>query len=182
LNKNGVRDPNEPAVPGQRWVGLAYRTAKGYTAVNPGCCMSQADGRYEFSGLAAGEYMVGLVDISAPTINPPAGPNRIPELPVVLADGERRTGVDFGFALQPGGPTPEIVPTAEPTPIVLTPALEPAAPLSTLPPVGPPMTGTGGASPDGSLAGFASALALAGALAVGASVLVGRRRRARFRR
>jgi hypothetical protein len=186
LNANGVRDPDEPLMPGSRWVGLSFRTAKGYTAVNPGCCMSQPDGRFEFSGLAAGDYMVGVVDLSVDAINPPAGPNRIPELPVVLADGERRTGVDFGFALRPGDPTPQTVPTAEPpTPIAPTPMALTPTPVSTPVPelrLSLPVTGSHDASSGGDLAGLAAALAVVGALAVGASVLVGRRWRARFRR
>jgi hypothetical protein len=175
LNANGVRDPNEPLMPGSRWVGLAFRTAKGYTPVNPGCCMSRPDGRYEHSGLAAGDYMVGVVDVSLDAINPPGGPDGIPDFPLTLAEGEQRTGVDFGFALRPGEPTPEIAPT----PIALTPT-----PASTPTPdvrLAPPVTGSGSASSDGGLAGLAAALAVAGALAVcGAALIV--RRRGPFRR
>ena len=175
LNANGVRDPNEPLMPGSRWVGLAFRTAKGYTPVNPGCCMSQPDGRHEHSGLAAGDYMVGVVDVSLDAINPPGGPDGIPDFPLTLAEGEQRTGVDFGFALRPGEPTPEIAPT----PIALTPT--PASTPAPNVPLAPPVTGTSGAPSDSGLAGLAAALGVAGALAVGASVLAAGRR-ARFRR
>jgi hypothetical protein len=185
LNANGVRDPNEPLMPGSRWVGLAFRTAKGYTPVNPGCCMSRPDGRYEHSGLAAGDYMVGVVDVSLDAINPPGGPDGIPDFPLTLAEGEQRTGVDFGFALPPCESPPPVVPPAEspnpiaPTPIALTPT-----PASTPTPdvrLAPPVTGSGSASSDGGLAGLAAALAVAGALAVcGAALIV--RRRGPFRR
>ena len=171
LNANGVRDQDEPLMPGSRWVGLAFRTAKGYTPVNPGCCMSQADGRYEHSGLAAGDYMVGVVDVFLDAINPPGGPDGIPDFPLKLAEGEQRTGVDFGFALRPGDPTPQPVPTsAPPTPIAPT----PTAPTPDVR-LAPPVTGTGSAPSDGGLAGFGTALAVAGALAVCGAVVLCRR-------
>jgi len=181
LNANAVRDQNEPLMPGSRWVGLAFRTAEGYTPVNPGCCMSQPDGRYEHSGLAAGDYMVGVVDLSLDAINPPGGPDGIPDFPLTLAEGEQRTGVDFGFALPPGEPLPSAVPTVEPP----APATPVPTPVSMPAPSGAvvlPATGSGGASLEGGLAGLAAALAVAGSLAVSGSVLVGRRWRACFRR
>jgi hypothetical protein len=174
LNANGVRDPTEPLVPGSRWVGLAFRTAKGYTPVNPGCCMSRPDGRYEHAGLAAGDYMVGVVDVSLDAINPPGGPDGIPDFPLTLAEGEQRTGVDFGFALRPGEPTPEIAPTL----IALTPT-----PASTPAPNGdlaPPVTGTGGAPGAAGRSGAVAvllALGAAGALAAGSAFAARRRRR-----
>ena len=187
LNANGVRDQNEPLMPGSRWVGLAFRTAKGYTPVNPGCCMSRPDGRYEHSGLAAGDYMVGVVDVFVDAINPPGGPDRIPDFPLALAEGEQRTGVDFGFALRPGDPTPQPVPTMATPPAPppsATPAMVPSS-IDCWPEcdgnLAPPATGSGGAPCGSDLGGFAAALAVAGALAVGASALPARRR-TRFRR
>jgi hypothetical protein len=180
-NENGVRDPDDPLGASGCLMGVFYRTPGGYSrfpfSINP----CPHEGRYTFSGLGAGDYMVGVALGPGRPVNPPPLLYDMPNFPLTLGDGEQRTGVDFGFAFQPGEPTPEIVPTAEPTPIVLTPAPEPAAPLSTLPPVGPPTTGSGAAPSDGSLAGLAAALAVAGALAVGASALPARRR-TRFRR
>ena len=181
-NENGVRDPDDPLGASGCLIGIFYRTPGGYgrpvLSINP----CPHEGRYDFPDLAAGDYMVSVAFGPGRPVNPPVGPYDMPFFPLTLADGEQRTGIDFGFAFQPGEPTPQVMPTPEPTPIVLTPAPEPAAPLSTLPPVGPPMTGSGAASSDGSLAGFASALAIAGSLAVSGSVLVGRRWRACLRR
>ena len=175
-NENGVRDPDDPLVSdGGCLVGLFYRTPKGYSRYPFTIHGCPPEGRYKFFGLAAGDYLVGVALGPGRPVNPPGGSNDLPHFPVTLANGEERTGVDFGFAFQPGEPTPEIVPTTEPTPIVLTPAPEPAAPLSTLPPVGPPTTGSGAAPSDGSLAGLAAALAVAGALAVSGALLLYRR-------
>jgi len=178
-DRSGVYDQGEPLVE-DSFCGIIYRTPKGYSPVLPNLGGGAVDGRYEFSGLAAGSYMVGEVFLSGIAVNPSAGANGFPESLVTLADGEQRTGVDFGFALPPGGPTPEIVPTAEPpTPIAPTPTpiLTPAPSL----PLAPPVTGFGGASSHNDFANLAAALAVAGALAVGASALPARRR-GRFRR
>jgi len=178
-DRSGVYDQGEPLVE-DSFCGIIYRTPKGYSPVLPNLGGGAVDGRYEFSGLAAGSYMVGEVFLSGIAVNPSASANGFPESLVTLADGEQRTGVDFGFALPPGGPTPEIVPTAEPpTPIAPTPTpiLTPAPSL----PLAPPVTGFGGASSHNDFANLAAALAVAGALAVGASALPARRR-ARFRR
>ena len=173
-DRSGVYDQGEPLVE-DSFCGIVYRTPKGYSPVLPNLGGSAVDGRYEFSGLAAGSYMVGEVFLSGIAVNPPAGANGFPESLVTLADGEQRTGVDFGFAFEPGEPTPEIVPTAEPpTPIAPTPtsSLTPAPSGA----VTPPSTGSGAAPSGGGLVGLSVLLAAAGALALAV------RRKARFRR
>lgn len=181
---SGVRDQGEPPVNGID-CAIAYRTPKGYSAILPNLFTGVADGRYEFSDLAAGDYMVGVIFLSRTAVNPPAGANGFPEYRVTLADGEERTGVDFGF-----GPPPANLPD-EPTPEPATqPTLAPPPSATLVPPaggtpaptglVGAPNTGSGGSSDAlnrGSVLAALLALGTAGALAAGSAFAARTRRR-----
>lgn len=156
-NENGIRDPDDPFEGRDSWVALFYRTPGGYSRFPCALQSPLPGGRYEFSGLAAGDYLVGVAFGPGRPINPPGGPNDGPYFPLTLADGERRTGVDFGFAFQPSEPTPASTPTPD---VRFT----------------PPVTGSASAPPDSGLVGFATALAVAGSLAVAASALAIRRK------
>ena len=104
------------------------------------------DGRYKFEGLAPGKYMVSAILSKEYRFGP-------------FDVGKGETVADLPLPPLPPTPTPE----PRPTPV---------------PPVDlyPPETGAGGASSSTDIAGTAAALALAGALAVSATVLLHRRR------
>jgi hypothetical protein len=181
LNENGKRDPDDPLLDHGCQIGLVYRTPGGYSMVSPDTFTIPAGGRYELVDLPAGDYRVDcLFGPGGPSINPPAGPSGFPDYALTLGDGERRTGVDFGFGPAPPEPTDEPPPTPESSPTALTP---PPTPVSTPAPSGAvtlPSTGSGAAPSDSGLAGFAPALAVAGALVVsGAALLYRRQTRAR---
>jgi len=164
-NENGSREPNESLVDCGCWMGLMYRTPKGYSPVVSRITSSSTAGVYAFSGLRSGDYWVALLQPPGTPISPPATSLGYSFHLVTLKDGDELAKVDFGLRVQPGQPTR----MPQPTP-------EPATPLSLPPPVAPPVTGTGGASSDSGLAGSAAALAAAGALAVGTSALAIRRK------
>lgn len=167
-NENGLQEPSEPLVDCGCWMGLMYRTPRGYYPVWSHVTSSSTGGVYAFSGLRGGEYWVALLQPPGTPTSPPAGFSGYSIHLVTLRDGEGLANVDFGLRVQPGQPTrmPQPTPASTPTPDVR---------------LAPPATGAGGASAGDSLAGLAAALAVAGSLAVSGSVLVGRWWRARFR-
>jgi hypothetical protein len=134
-------------------------------------------GIYRISGLPAGVYNVHtMFDCTPAQAGSPAQPSGSLGRWVVLGEGQSVDGVDL-ITCPPPPPmlTEEPLPTLEPTPTALTPA---PSPLSSG--LAAPATGTGGASSDNGLAGFAPALAAAGTLAVcGAALLHRRQARAR---
>ncbi len=177
LNENGVRDSDEPLVRGTCWIGLSYRTVKGYSGVGPVLQQCPAEGRYEFSGLAAGDYMVGVIFGPGPPINPPGGSDGIPDFLLTLGEGEQRADVDFGFAALPPESTEE--PALEPT-LMPQPTPEPATPVPPPPSaaMAPPATGSGAPSAGGAPwpVCATAVLLVVGALALSGSVLVASRR------
>ena len=183
-NENGVRDPEDPFEGRGSWVALFYRTPEGYSLLVFAFQELPTEGRYEFSGLAAGDYLVSVAFGPGRPINPPVGPYDAPYFPLKLADGEQRTGVDFGFAYQPAEPTPEIVPTAEPastplplpsaTPLVVPPSVD-CGPTCSSAGLSAPSTGAGGATVGNSAVNLAAALAVAAALVVSGAALLYRR-------
>ena len=158
LNGNLIRDENEPPAY-SAITGLIRVEGRRLLVVYPPSFQPEPGGSYKFEGLAPGKYMV---------------------LAYVLVSGFANTEFRLGpFDVGKGEtvadlPFPPLPPTPTPTP-------RPAAPLPPTPRVGAPITGSGGAPPDGDLAGLATALAVAGVLAV-ASALVLHRRRTRVRR
>jgi len=166
-NENGLQEPSEPLVDCGCWMGLMYRTPRGYYPVWSRVTSSSTGGVYAFSGLRGGEYWVALLQPPGTPTSPPAGFSGYSIHLVTLRDGEGLANVDFGLRPQPGQPTRMPQPTPASTP----------APNGDL---APPVTGTGGASSDGSLAGFAAALAVVGALAVCGAIAA--RRKTPFRR
>ncbi len=175
LNLNGVHEPDEPMRTGQAWIGLLYRTPKGYTLVS----LSPAfyNGRYEFAGLAAGDYVVGVVSLMGHAVNPAAGADGVPEASVTLGEGEQRTAIDFGSDEQPPeSPTGTPQPTPAPT---QTPPVTPTADATSTQPVGAPLTGSGGpsAATSESLPGVAIAIATVAIGVVGLSLGIRRRTR-----
>jgi len=186
LNRNGVRDPDEPVAVTGCWMLLAYRIGDSYVGVAPQLANCEPDGVYEFAGLAPGDYMVGALYQFSPAVNPPAGPDIASYLEVNMSEGEQRTGVDFGFEAVPASeePTPE---SPQPTPEAsLTPAASPSSPPgsdTSSPPtsVGAPSTGSGGPS-----SATNHPLAVVGTVAIAATIgavglMLGMRRRARRR-
>jgi len=172
-DRSGVYDQGEPLVEGSG-CGIVYRTPKGYSLVLPNLDGSAVDGRYEFSGLAAGNYMVGVLFLSGIAVNPPAGADSIPESLVALADGEQRTGVDFGFAPQAPEATEE-PPTPQPVP-----TLEPSRPASSAA-IGAPFTGSGGpSSATDELLCVVATIAIAAAASTVGLAYAARRRARRF--
>jgi large repetitive protein len=164
-NENGQQDAGEPLVDCGCWMGLMYRTPHGYSPVVSRATYTSSGGLYGLSGLRVGEYWIALLQPPGVPIDPPVGPYGFSAHLVTLKDGEQLANVDFGLRVQPGQPTRMPQPTLASTP---TPDVR----------LAPPSTGSGGAPSDSGLAGFAAALAVAGALAVcGAALAVRRTRR-----
>ena len=160
-NENGLQEPSEPLVDCGCWMGLMYRTPRGYYPVWSRVTSSSTGGVYAFSGLRGGEYWVALLPPPGTPTSPPAGFSGYSFHLVTLRDGEGLANVDFGLRVQPGQPTrmPQPTPASTPTP-------QPRPPL-------PPDVGSGGPPSSGSaLAGLSATLAVAGALAVGGSILL----------
>jgi len=160
-NENGLQEPSEPLVDCGCWMGLMYRTPRGYYPVWSRVTSRSTGGVYAFSGLRGGEYWVALLPPPGTPTSPPAGFSGYSFHLVTLRDGEGLANVDFGLRVQPGQPTrmPQPTPASTPTP-------QPRPPL-------PPDVGSGGPPSSGSaLAGLSAALAVAGALAVGGSILL----------
>ena len=151
---DGLKDETEPVLEclWGYFFGIARRLPAGfslYLDLVPTC----EGGRFEVGGLPAGEYNV-LFTAWCYDIHPQQPPTPW----VTLAEGEHTTGANIGLCPEIQGPTPE--PTEGPPP-------SPEAATTALPPinVGPPDTGSGGATGQLSV----SALAALGAifLAVG---------------
>ena len=128
LGANGVHDPGEPGIAGV------------HVKLGQGACMSSVilqtfttgpDGAYSFNGLPAGTYCV-LVDSLEPDNVPVLLPgawthpmrwvNPIHQA-VILAPGEHRAGILFGWDYQflPAPPTPTPTPAFTPTPTLTQP-------------------------------------------------------------
>jgi hypothetical protein len=158
-NENGLHDAGEPLVDCGCWMGLMYRTPHGYSPVLSRITYTSSGGLYGLSGLRGGQYWIALLQPPGVPIAPPVGPSGYSYQLVTLEDGGQLANIDFGLRVQPGQPTrmPQPTPASTPTPDVR---------------LAPPVTGTGGPPPASGLAGFAAALAVAGALAVGGSILL----------
>ncbi|MGD0765780.1 MAG: SdrD B-like domain-containing protein [Dehalococcoidia bacterium] len=176
-NKSGVHDPGEPLVASIPLMGLGWRTPKGYASVRSGSSWfspSVMGGRYEFSELAPGDYVAGVIPPPSKPVNPPADANGIANGPVTLSQGEQRSGVDFGFEVP--APVPTRTPASTPAPRSSSPAA-----MGT---IGAPNTGSGsrpreaGRGDSWAVLLVAGALAACGAMAV-ASRLVAVRRQQR---
>jgi len=146
------------------------------------------DGGFELTGLPAGKYNVTLVMWWPGSACQVSEPEAHPGGWVTLREGERVDSVYFGVCPNPPGPfsspTPAAAapsPTPIPGPVQVTPTPVPPV-VPGIPAVAAlPATGAGAAPAHGDLAGLASALVVAGALALAASALAVRRK-ARFRR
>jgi hypothetical protein len=133
-----------------------YRTPRGYALVGPyytNPCAA-GDGTYEYAGLTAGEYLVGLL-LGEKPVNP-STPYDAQEARVTLADGQQLTGIDFGFVPRSPNPGPVVPFTTGNGPSAT--AFD--APLSA------PSAGSGGPSGGDRVSSGALALALTGALAL----------------
>ncbi len=99
LNGDGVQGPGEPGIAG---VGLVL-----YDAGPDGLCgtaddiakantVTDANGKYSFSGLAAGTYCVDVIDATVPAgLTLVSGTD--PHGPVTLAEGQVYRDADFGY-------------------------------------------------------------------------------------
>ncbi|WP_406700164.1 SdrD B-like domain-containing protein [Singulisphaera sp. Ch08] len=97
--KNGVRDADEAGLGG--WTVYLDLDSDGQLDANEPTTVTNPDGSYTFSGLAAGTYAVASLEedcwvqtAPAPTVGTPAGARL-----VTLAAGQTVTGVDFGERL-----------------------------------------------------------------------------------
>jgi hypothetical protein len=128
LGANGVHDPDEPGIAGV------------HVKLGQGACMSSvilqtfitgADGAYSFNNLPAGTYCVfvdSLESDNVPVLIPGAWThpmrwvNPIHQA-VILAPGEHRAGIVFGWDYQflPAPPTPTPTPAFTPTPTLAQP-------------------------------------------------------------
>jgi hypothetical protein len=128
---NGTYDPGEPGIAGVH-VKLGQGTCPAATILQT--AVTGADGSYSFSGLPAGTYCVFADALEAdniPVLIPGGWTHPLREVnptaqAVLLADGEHRNGILFGWDYQflPAPATPTPTPAALPT---LTPTLTPAA-------------------------------------------------------
>jgi hypothetical protein len=176
LNLNGALDAGEPLMTGQPFIGLLYRTPNGLAVVFPPLAFDS--GHYAFTGLAAGDWVVGVISLMGHGVNPPVAADGIPEASIALGEGEQRTGVDFGSDEQPPEQAPTGTPQPTPAPTQTPPVTPTAGPTSTQP-IGAPVTGSGGpsAATSESLPGVAIAIATVAIGVVGLSL--GMRRRTR---
>ena len=161
-NENGQKDAGEPLVDCGCWMGLMYRTPHGYSPVLSRITYTSSGGLYGLSGLRGGQYWVALLQPPGVPISPPVGPSGFSFQLVTLGDGGALVNVDFGLRVQPGQPTRIPQPMPDSTPVRDVDLVA-------------PVTGAGGSPSDSGLAGFAAALAVAGALAVSGSALLCRR-------
>jgi hypothetical protein len=155
-NGDGVKQANEPAVVCACFFGIMVRTPNGFASFFNASSLNMDSGPFKFSGLAAGEYMI-LGSTSRPRF-------------VTVADGEQVAGIDFAVSFAPGE-TPTTVPESGPTP-----QPQPTAPASPVA-VGPPDTGSGGATGEPSasaILAFGTMLS-AGGLLIGLGALRSRR-------
>lgn len=173
LNLDGDRDPGEPHIAGSTMVGVMYRTPRGFALLG----LRNIDATFELTGLAAGDFLVGVL-LGGRPVNPPGGADGVPELTVTLAEGEHRTGVDFGFEPVPGEDSPETPAGA----MTATPAATTATPSLTQTPgagsfIGAPASGSG---PSSRQPQYVPLLALAvisfALLAIGAATVADKRR------
>jgi hypothetical protein len=165
-NRNGVRDPSDALVNTGALISLGYRTPGGYALVNeqdqPLSDVDQLRWRYEFTDLAAGDYVAGVIGPPGRPLNPAASPGGFAETAVTLSRGENVSGLDFGF---------------EP-PSVATPIATPSLPARSTPSISAPPTGDGVGSADHSGALWpAAALVATGVV----GLALGMQRRARRR-
>jgi hypothetical protein len=160
LNGNLTRDEGEPPAY-THMTELLYVKEPSSLFVQPfsfeRSFMPSPDGSYEFEGLAAGKYIV-----SAYASVGGSADKEFRFGPFDVGKGE--TKADLPLPPLPPTPTPEPRPT-------------PVRPVD----LAPPETGSGGSPSGDGLAGLATALALAGVLAV-AGALVLHRRQTRMRR
>jgi len=178
LDLDEARDEGEPLLDctlAQFFVSFARVVPSiGALGVIPGDLSCQ-DGQFQLGGLPPGTYRVSFLAWCAPPdqMGPPSDPDVPPHRLVTLKEGERVGGVGLGICPGIEDDTPP-APLPSATPLMVAPSVDWG-------PVGsdtlaPPSTGSGGASSDSGLAGFAAALAVAGTLAASASALAIRRK------
>lgn len=120
---NGILEAGEPGIPTVR-VRLGSGVCPAFGA---GTATTDAGGRYGFTGLAAGTYCISIDALSAeniPALIPggwsfPVREVTVARAEVVLADGESKPDVNFGWDYQFDAGWPEATPTPTMTPLAL---------------------------------------------------------------
>ncbi|MGB7539394.1 MAG: choice-of-anchor Q domain-containing protein [Anaerolineales bacterium] len=124
VDANGILEPGEPGIPG---VTLRLKSGPCATGSDLMTAVTGSEGEYSFSGLAAGTYCVSadaLGDGNDLVLIPggwsyPDGDGGVAQSEIVLADGEVRADINFGWDYQflPAWTEPESTPTPTPAPI-----------------------------------------------------------------
>lgn len=168
-SENECREEEEPLVDCGCWMGLMYRTPRGFHPVWSQLTYSSASGIYRYSDLMAGDYWVALLQPPGIAVNPPSNFLGYAFQIVTLGEGQSLTDIDFGLRSQAGQP----LPTMQPPPPV-PPTTTPDAPTQPTD-VAAPATGSGpaGGAP---CALPAVALVAAGLLGIGVAHFRPRRR------
>jgi hypothetical protein len=164
-DRDGIRDPTDALVSTGAWIALGYRAPTGYVSVyQTDDMLSDNDPlpwRYEFSDLAPGDYVEGVIWTPGKPVNPPVGSSGFAERPVTLSRGQKASGLDFGFE-----PRQVAVPVLIPSPGDVGAS-----------PIGAPSTGTGGTPSTNTMPWIAAAIALAVIGSAGAGYALRRLRR-----
>lgn len=134
-NANGRREPQEPPLPD---VTIVLRDAAHREVARR---VTAADGRYEFSGIEQGSYLLSKQDPPGFASTWPAGG----AYAFYLFAGQTLEDMDFGFVALPtptptltSTPTPTVVPTSTPTPTPTLTRTPTETPTPTLTPTGMP--------------------------------------------
>ena len=170
LNRNGVRDSDEPVAITGCWMFLGFRVGDGYVGVSPLLSNCEPDGIYRFVGLAPGDYIVAALYQFSPAVSPPAEYYEVSFHAVSISEGEQRTGIDFGYEAvpEPEEPTPTPSPDSSLPTVAPTQAADAGTPV---PPggvaspassgVSAPSTGSGGTASTDRTPWTAAAIGLA---------------------
>lgn len=158
-NGNGVHDAGEGLLDCDCWMGLMYRTPKGYAPVTSRITSAASHGEYVFSGLASGDYLVVVLQPPGIPTDPGAGPNSFPYRLISVPDRGTVSHVDFGIAPGPDSSLPTVAPTQAADAGTPVPPGGVASPASSG--VSAPSTGSGGTASTDRTPWTAAAIGLA---------------------
>ncbi len=151
-NSNGFRDADEPLVDCDCWMGLMYRTPKGYAPVDSRITTAAAHGAYAYDGLAAGDYWVAIMQ--------PPGQGGFSFRLISVGEGGSIGNIDFGLAPNPDSALPTVAPVV-PLADTGTPAAVPPASSTPVAGVSIGLPSTGDGPPPANGGSLSAALAFA---------------------